>query len=285
MRSGEVMKRAALQSSGWQAELALTFSRCEQRTVLTARHHRGPLRVQRPFYPEGAEVCHLYLLHPPGGVVGGDQLEINIVAQHAAQLVMTTPAAGKFYRSGGAEALLQQRLQVAEEATLEWLPQESIIFNGARATQTTTVELAPDAHFIGWEINCFGRNTISEAFQTGHFHSRFELWRAGRPLLLERSQVEGGSELLSAAWGLAGRSVMGTMVCTVNQPTLLERVRHCALIAEGDFFTVTQLKEVLVCRYLGDHAESAKRYFSAAWAVVRPALLGREINRPRIWST
>ncbi len=71
LRSGEVMKRAALQSSGWQAELALTFSRCEQRTVLTARHHRGPLRVQRPFYPEGAEVCHLYLLHPPGGVVGG----------------------------------------------------------------------------------------------------------------------------------------------------------------------------------------------------------------------
>ncbi len=86
--------------------------------------------VQRPFYPEGG-TCHVYLLHPPGGVVGGDQLELQVQSEPGSHALITTPAATKFYRAGPhPHSLLQQNLQV-RDATLEWLPQETIVFDGA----------------------------------------------------------------------------------------------------------------------------------------------------------
>src|SRR5205085_6360717 len=88
---------------GWQAELRLRFN-CDApgplrpgRTRLVERQHRGPLVVQRPFYPEG-DPCHVYLVHPPGGVVGGDALRIDATVDPGAHALITTPAATKFYR-------------------------------------------------------------------------------------------------------------------------------------------------------------------------------------------
>ena len=151
---------------------------------------RQPLAVQRPFYPDGpgaqGGACHVYLLHPPGGVVGGDALDIVVNAGAGSRALVTTPAAGKLYRSAGSCARLSQRLVVDEDAQLEWLPQPTIAFAGVNARMSTRVDLAPGGRFIGWEIVCLGRTDSGERY-AGQLHLALELWRDSAPLWLERA--------------------------------------------------------------------------------------------------
>ena len=86
----------------WQARLELSFQLSGGRTILARRQHVGPLIVQRPFYPEGPEVCHTYLLHPPAGIAAGDRIEAAVSVEEGAHVLLTTPGAAKWYRSGGA---------------------------------------------------------------------------------------------------------------------------------------------------------------------------------------
>ena len=268
----------------WRAGLDLVFEARAGRAVLARRAHHGPLRVQRPFYPEGDDLCHVYLLHPPGGVVGGDELLIDVELRANANALLTTPAAGKFYRSGGAVARQRQTLRVAAGAALEWLPQESIVYDGARAELSTRVELAREARFIGWEILCLGRPGSGEVFRRGGLCQRFELWREGVPLYIERARYEENAAVLDAPWGLAGRSVSGTLLCVTEAGEGIESVRAAVRPAAG-LFGVTQIDGVLVCRYLGDHAEEARQCFETAWSVLRPGYLRRPACAPRIWAT
>jgi urease accessory protein len=149
---------AEVSESGWAAELALRFAvRGERgRTELVGRRHVGPLRVQRPFHPEPSGACHVYVLHPPGGVVGGDQLALDVSVESGAHALLTTPAAAKLYRSAGPCARVQQALRVGEGARLEWLPHENIAFSAANAELTTRVELEQGARFLGWVVLCLG---------------------------------------------------------------------------------------------------------------------------------
>ena len=138
---------------GWRAELDMRFAFNHTKTVLTGLRHVGPLRVQRPFYPEGG-VCHVYLLHPPGGLVGGDELTVNLHCGSSSHALLTTPGSTKFYRSVGEQVIVNQRLIVENGACLEWFPQENIFFPGAICNLNTSIKLTTDAKFIGWEINC-----------------------------------------------------------------------------------------------------------------------------------
>ncbi|MEK7322133.1 MAG: urease accessory protein UreD [Pseudomonadota bacterium] len=268
----------------WRARLDLGFESRGGRTVLASRRHHGPLRVQRPFYPEGERVCHVYLLHPPGGLVGGDELVIDVAVNAGASALLTTPAAGKFYRSNGVVARQAQRLRVEQAATLEWLPQESILFDGAHAELSTRVELAAGACFIGWEITVLGRPGAGERFAHGALRQRIELWREGQPLYLERARYEEGAAVLGAPWGLAGHAVSGSLLCVCDGVELLEQVREAVAPAAG-LFSATRLDGMMVCRYLGDHADEARRCFETVWTVLRPALLQRPACAPRIWAT
>ncbi len=271
-------------TAGWAARLALHFERRAGRTVLAHRSHEGPLAVQKPFYPEG-DVCHVYVLHPPGGVVGGDRLAIEIEVASDAHALITTPAAGKVYRSGGPASIQEQRLSVASGAALEWLPQETILYSQCCASLSTRVTLVPGARFIGWEVLCLGRPAAGERFDAGVCRHRLELWCQGRPLLIERSTITGGSELLRAPWGFGGRTVSGTFLATPADEMTLATVREAVAVEREDLFSATLLDPVLLCRYLGDSAESARRCFTDAWRAVRPGLLGREAHPPRIWRT
>ena len=274
-------------NTGWQANLLLRFARAAGgRTILSERRHRGPLQVQRPFYPEANGTCHVYILHPPGGVVGGDRLAIEAELAPGAQVLLTTPAAGKFYRSSEATAQQTQILRVAAGAALEWLPQETIVFKGAQVRSLTRVELTGDAGFIGWEILCLGRPAAGEIFERGVCRLSFEIWRDGLPLYLEQGHYKGGSELLQATWGLRGLPVTATLVCVTGITGLVERVRAAAgeLVAD-EWFSASQLDGVLVCRYLGSSGERARRLFSRAWTILRPAVWDRMACPPQIWST
>ena len=269
---------------GWQARLAVRFGDHRGRTVVREREHQGPLQVQRAFYPEGPELCHLYLLHPPGGLVAGDRLAISIDVDPAARALVTTPAAGKVYRGDDRPpAAVRQHLRVEAGASLEWFPQETIVFQGGRVELETRVELAEGAAFLGWELACLGLPAAGEAFERGSCRQHFELWRAGRPLCLERARFDGGATALGARWGLAGAPVTATLLAApVAGP--LDGIRALGVEAP-DLASATLLDDVLVCRYLGASAERARRHFARVWELVRPALIGRPSHSPRIWST
>lgn len=269
---------------GWLAELQLGFTRRQGRSVLRHRLHQGPLMVQRPFYPEGEGCCHVYLLHPPGGVVGGDRLHLQVEVDSGAHALITVPAAGKFYRSGGEIAVQEQLLQVATGGLLEWLPQETIVFDGAEVESLTRVELQAGANFIGWEIVCMGRPASDALYRQGSMRQRFEIWRDGRPLFLERSNWQGEGAEMVAHWGLRERPVLGTMIISARFEEGLDGLRETLRELAGEF-AMTQLPEVLVCRYLGEDSYQARQGFIKVWQQLRPLLAGREVCIPRIWNT
>lgn len=173
---------------GWQASLDLHCAPLAGRTRLVEKRQRGPLTVQRAFHPEGAP-CHLYLVHPPGGVVGGDGLEIGVSVATDGHALLTTPGATKCYRTAGDVARIHQRLNVESGAVLEWLPQETIFFPGARVEQRTEIALHGDARFFGWELLSLGRPVIEESFKPGWLDSRLRVSRNGRYLLDECLRV------------------------------------------------------------------------------------------------
>jgi urease accessory protein len=272
-------------ASSWRAHLAITLAGLGDRTVVRHRRHEGPLQVQRALYPEGEQPCHLYIVHPPGGVVGGDRLDLNIALEARAHALVTTPAAGKFYRSSAACAVQEQRLRVARGACLEWFPQESIVFDGARIATRTRVELDDESRFIGWEIACLGRPAAGERFTHGEARVAFELWRNSRPLWIERGGYEGGAAVLTAPWGLGGASVVGTLLCVTDDPGALAAVRDVWAGEHGALLAATHADGVLACRYQGTSADAAKALFIRAWAVLRPRVCGRAAQPPRIWLT
>jgi urease accessory protein len=268
--------------SGWYASLRLGFRTSPGRTILADRQRQGPLAVQRAFYPEG-DLCHVYLLHPPGGIAGGDRLDIRARVERSASALVTTPGATKFYRSVGPIACQSQRLSV-DGGSLEWLPQENILFPGAVAELSTQVHLTGDSAFIGWEINCLGRPVVDERFDSGRAVFSFNLTRDGLPLLHERLTVDSAKALHGAA-GLRGEPVFASLYATTGDDRLVGEVRSLIPETERSKLAVTQIDGLFIARYLGDSTETARRIFIDIWKALRPAILNRAPCAPRIWNT
>ena len=249
--------------------------------------HEGPLRVQRPFYPETDGTCHVYLLHPPGGVVGGDELEVKLDLQPRSRVLLTTPGASKLYRSGGAESRIRQRILAGREAHVEWLPQETIVFDGALVSTTTVVTLEERATFVGWEVISLGRAASCEDFVSGCVTQRFEVWRDGVPLFYERLALRGGDPLLAAPWGLRGCRVAATFVVAGPEPSVLAKIRdELAIAMKSDpGFGGTVLEGAAVFRLLGTSAREVRRTLESAWRLARCALGSDGTLVPRIWKT
>lgn len=275
------MMKADSDPSGWQAQLDLVFSRHGHKTVLSHRQQYGPLTVQRAFYPE-EDVCHLYILHPPSGIVGGDMLTINSTIKTQAHSLLTTPGATKFYRSQGKTAYQQHNLFVAKQASLEWLPQENIYFPGAIAHVNTQVGLAKEARFIGWETHCFGLPTNGDVFSTGQLTLDFSLTRAKRPIIIERMQVN--ADRIMSPTGLRGHAVMSMLVATPTDNDDLESVRE-SLKDDDELIAATLIEDCLIIRYLGNSTEKSRQLLFKAWSILRSSVLNRDVCAPRIWAT
>ena len=274
--------------SHWEAEIALGFTRLDSGTVLSERRHRGPLRVQKALYPEGRDVCQTILLHPPSGIAGGDRLHIAVSVGPQAHAQITTPGAGKWYRSGGEEASQTLDFTVGDNAILEWLPQETIVFDGARSRMETRVQLASGSRYFGWEILCLGRSASGERFANGFINLRTRIERNGQPLWLERGHIEGNDPLLASRAGWAGASIGGTLLAALPQEIeIAPLLEACRAIAPQDDaeHAMTALPGLLVGRYLGHNSEAARNWFAALWETLRPRLLGRPALTPRIWNT
>lgn len=271
----------------WQARLELDFERREEATRLVRRTHHGPLRVQKPLYPEGAGTCHAIVLHPPAGIAGGDRLELDIVLGPGAHALLTTPGAGKWYRSAGPFAEQRVTLRVGAGATAEWLPQEAIVFDGAEASMATSVELAAGARYLGAETLCFGRRASGERFARGNLWLASEIRLDGRPLWRERGHIEGGSPLLDSPIGMAGFSLCSTVLAAGVDlpPDALAACRAVPLAERGAQAGVSAMPQLFVGRYLGHSAEAARDWFVMLWQHLRPIIAGRGAAVPRIWNT
>ncbi len=241
--------------------------------------------MQKALYPEGPAVCQAVVVHPPGGIVAGDSLRIEVDAGLGAHAQLTTPGAAKWYRSAGSAARSDTLLRVAAGAFVEWLPQETMLFDGARAAIRFTVELDGDARYIGWDVAQLGRTASGERFATGRLQQAVELLRDDEMLWCERTVLDGGTRALQSGAVLDGAPVFGTMIAAgVDIEAGVLAACRAASPTSGAG-AVTRLPQLLVARYRGGCAQAARTYFASLWRVLRPEFAGLDAVAPRIWNT
>ncbi|AFY90087.1 urease accessory protein UreD [Chroococcidiopsis thermalis] len=274
--------------STWHGNLDIVYALRNGKTQPISDRVQAPLKVQRPFYPEG-DICHTAILHTAGGIVGGDCLSINLQLQPRSQALVTTTAASKIYRSNGLQARQIVEIQIDEGACLEWLPQETIVFNGANYRQDLRVELAPGASWLGWEITRFGRSARGERFLQGEWRSYTEVWQQGQPLWIDRQWLPGEEAILNSPHGLAGHSIVASLTwigCEVS-PELVTKCRDVTCNVSTTIpitnYGVTRLPHGLLCRYRGSSSIEVRNWFTSVWQLLRLSLLDRSSCLPRVW--
>lgn len=274
-----------LLDGGWRACLSLAYALEEGRTRLKRRGHEGPLVVQRPFYPEGPALCQTVVVHPPGGIAGGDSLELRIAIGDGAQAQFTTPGATKWYRGFARTASQHVRVEVGAGALCEWLPQENIVYDGAQADTMLEAQLEDGAIWCSWDFTCLGRPESAAPFASGRIRQRVAVRRGGQPLFREQALLEAGSPMLAARTVLDGRHAYGTLIVAgaVAPPGLVERARE--IVGVCATAGVSAMASVLVARWVGDRVEEGRALFTSLWAVLRPWYAQRMAVVPRIWST
>jgi urease accessory protein len=279
-------------AAGWRARLDLAVRLDAEQRCLVHATHEGPLRVLKTLYPEGPSIAHQVLVHPPGGIVGGDRLDITLHLQPVAHAVITTPGATRFYRSAGAAGVQRVRTTVHEGARLEWLPLESIAHSGCIAENHAVFELASDAEMIGWDLLALGLPASGEAFAAGQFTQHLEL----PGVWLERGVIRSAdARLLQSPLGLANRSALLTLWFAAGQTmasaridALVETARECMQgHGAGDVVAgVTALQQrVIVLRALAHRVEPAMALARAVRAAWRGAAWQLEPTAPRVWRT
>jgi urease accessory protein len=325
--------------STWHASLAIDLQGSEKPhealgTRLMGVKHKGPLYVQKPFYPEGRQHPHLYLLHPPGGLVSGDNLTIDIQARNAAGALITTPGAAKAYRARSDQSLQSQQvnLSLSGGSCLEWFPQESIVYSGANTQMDMQLSLSRDSSYIGWEILCLGLPSSNAPFEQGQVNLRLQIFEnesvaqacadpastgqsstvqvdtgqsntgqsntgqnhlnKNRLIYRDNLNVQAGDLLLRSRCGFNQCPVSAYLVAKfpANKVQAMEgmleqmRARLTELNADK-LVAITTMESLCVSRYLGHTTSEAKALFIALWKVIRPVLLNREAQLPRIWHT
>ncbi len=285
----------APRSRAWSASLSLRFERDGARSLLADNRHDGPLRVQKALYPEGERICHAVIVHPPGGVAGGDRLAINIGLTAGASAFVTTPGATKWYRArdpaihGTSRARQSLDFRLDAGATLEWLPQESIVFDAAEVDMDSRIDLAAGACYAGWEVLCLGRAASGETFDTGSIRQRVSIRHQGTLIWNEAGTLPAGGDAMRSLVGWQGATVCATLIIaghTLDNAGLeaLRAVLEAARLP-GERVAVSRLPLVVVTRYLGNSSERARALLTALWQQLRPAAIGAPPHSPRIWQT
>lgn len=274
------------QPQSWRAQLRLNFENKLGKTCLVEKSHRGPLMVQKPFYPESPLCCHTYLIHPPGGIAGGDHLEIDATIQANSHALITTPAATKFYRSVGPQARQTQTIRVGENAILEWLPQETVYFSQAKVFNKTVIKLHEESAMMAWEIQCLGLTAQQQHFDEGQCFQKLEIWQNKQPLLLETNRFKGGDAFLQSPCGLDNHKTLATFVIKDPKQVLTKALimDHCP--KDGSIVSsCTYFNDLYIIRAMGLYAEETKNYFIDIWQTIRPLIINQSPCVPRIWNT
>ena len=270
----------------WHGKAALTYCRQGDRTVPQVQT-QAPLKVQRPFYPEGPAVCHSVLLHTAGGMVGGDRLTYDIHLTPGTHALITTAAAAKIYSDHPQPAQVNGTVRVDTGACLEWLPQEAIVFEGAQYHPSWRIELAPEAHWLGWDILRLGRTARGEQFRRGAVRSHCEVWQDSTRIWLDPQHLVGSETLWQSPHALGTCPVLATLTWVGAWPdtALITAARDAweALPTPTGTAGVTRLQRGLLCRYRGQSTREARRWFTTVWNHLRPHYAERTCTLPRVW--
>ena len=273
----------------WHASLQLDYTRESERSVVRYQH-KGPLRILQSLYPEGDAVCHNVLVHPPGGLVGGDTLDMQVTVAAGAHALVTTPGATRFYRSATGLATQQVHAQVAETARLEWLPLEAIAYNACDALNRATFELAPGAEMMTWDITALGLPAADLPFEQGTFRQHMEI----PGVWLERGSIHASdTRLMNSPLGLAGQRCMATLVFAAGSAIAAERSER-ALACARELLEASPLRmtagatsphpQVIVLRVLAPVTEPALQLLRQVWAAWRQEMWGLPGTVPRLWN-
>ena len=283
--------------AGWHARLELRFAPRDGATRLVHNRHQGPLRLIRAL-PQRDGRCQAVVVHPPGGLVGGDVLELEVALEPGARVLCTTPGAQKWYRSAAAGARARTRVSVGEGGALEWLPQPAIVFDEARVEQDVGFALAPDARMIGWECLVLGRAAMGERFARGALRQSVALSVGGAVRWAEHTAAAAGDRLFASPLGWGARTVAASVWAVapggatddVLRDAWREAIDAACASREGraarlDGGVTRPTPGLLAARLLADDSEVAMRVAQSLWARARPAVLGAASAPPRIWAT
>ena len=274
----------------WHARLELDY-RLEAGKTLARHRHSGPLRILQSLYPEGDAICHNVLVHPPGGLVGGDTLELEITAEPGTHGLVTTPGATRFYRSAGEPAVQRTRITLTDHSRLEWLPLEAICYNQCVAENHLTLSLGREAEFIGWDVTALGLPLAAQPFETGSLLQHIEV----PGVWLERGRIVAQDlRLLDGPTGMDGQRCLATLFFVAGSK--IERTRReqalelaRAVIAEHPLHQLAGATspdgQVIVVRVLAPLVEPAIDLLRRVWTTWRAQLWGLSAQSPRIWST
>ncbi|AFZ43704.1 Urease accessory protein UreD [Halothece sp. PCC 7418] len=273
-------------ASRWHGQLKLVYQQRDNKTQPRETYAQAPYKLQRPFYPQGEQTCYTTILHTAGGMVGGDQLSQSIQLQPKTHAVITTAAASKIYRSNGLTASQTVDIEVGENACLEYLPRETIVFKGAQYQQQLNVNLASTATWLGWEIVRFGRSARGEQFLQGEARSRTEIWQNGQLLWVDCPWLSGDKNILDSPHGLGGYPLVGTLVWFGKPvpPEIIAAVRNLwdesGNLGEAG---TTALMSGLLCRYRGNSRAEVINWFTNIWRLMRQFDGKEPPVTPRVW--
>jgi urease accessory protein len=272
----------------WHAKLQLHYTH-DGLTTSALDRHEGPLRVLQRLYPEGPGICHHVLVHPPGGIVGGDVLALEARLDSGCHALITTPGATRFYRSAGDSSTQSVRATLAEGARLEWLPMETIAYSACQAHNQLRFDLAPGAEMIGWDLLALGLPAAGQAFERGRFVQQLEL----PGVWLERGCIDAAdARLLDSPLGWAGRRVLATMwfaagsaLQPARRDTLLDGARAAVAARSAQAGATAPHERVVVLRALADRVEPAMQLLKQVWAAWRGTAWELPATPPRLWRT
>lgn len=273
----------------WHAKLDIRYA-LEQNKTVARYEHDGPLRILHSLYPEGSSVCHNVIVHPPGGLVGGDTLDIQVDVGTGAHGLITTPGATRFYKSLGEPALQRTRARLQEHARLEWLPLEAIAYSACQAENRSTFDLAPSAEMIAWDITALGLPNAHLPFESGSFMQHIEI----PGVWLERGRIDATDvRLMNSPLGLAGHRCMASIFFAAGSALTRDRKEQALSVARA-VLDAHPLKitagatcpndQVIVVRVLAPLVEPAMQVLRQVWASWRQHLWQKESVAPRIWA-
>ncbi len=279
----------------WPASLYLLFTEKEGGTYLKRCQHKGPLYIQKPFYPEGNKCAHIYLLHPPGGLCSGDYLHTRVIAKKNANALITSPSAMRIYKARQAPHLITQPQRVNNNITIdknsciEWLPMETIIYPHANALLQTDISMNSNSIFIGWEIICLGLPASDLPFKFGKIQQHIKILIDKKYRIIDRFQLQQPSSIPTASAGLRHHHVTGLMLAGPFNQTPTNLIQQLRKLQQMYFVnimvSITYVRQFLIFRYLGDNAFASREFFIFAWQLIRPTLCMREACPPAIWRT
>jgi urease accessory protein len=275
------LPQEALTPPGWRAVLTADITHEHGRAVLRAAHS-GPLRLQKALYPEGDAICHAIIVHPPGGIASGDDLQLRFDIGHDAHTLVTTPGATKWYRKDAQGPARQTvHLQVQAGGVLEWLPQEAIAFDHCDAQASTHIALEPGALCAGWDVWVLGRKAHGEVLTTGRVFNRLRIEIGGVPALVEHSLMHAGAMHSVAA--LNGHHCCGIFWVAGAR---VDEAQLDALRAQDPTLAITCPQDnLLIARGISSDPEALMHALRQCWLAARQMLLNTPAHLPRIWST